>query len=278
VTIPAAPPARFIHADDSWYGIDLRDLWEYRELLYFLVWRDVKVRYKQTLLGVAWVVLQPVLSTILFTVIFGFLVKIPSEGHPYALFAFCGLLPWIYFADSLNRGANGLIANANLISKIYFPRIFIPLASVIAPLLDFLLSFIILIAAIFVLGIPLTWHILALPLFAGLACLAALGAGLWLSALNVRYRDIAYAMPFLIQIWLYASPVVYSATLVPPRWRVLYAVNPLVAVIEGFRWSLLGDTKLDSAVVLIGVIAVAIALFSGLIYFKRTEQVLADVI
>jgi len=271
-------PVLRIEPSRGWISLRLRDLWTYRELLYFLVWRDVKVRYKQTLIGAAWAVLQPLLTMIMFTVIFGHLSKIPSEGLPYPLFSYSALLAWTYFSAAMNRSGNSLLGDAHLIERIYFPRLIIPLCGVVAPLVDFFFGLLALVGMMFWYGIMPTWSILTLPLFLLLALLTALAVGLWLSPLNVRYRDIGYAIPFLVQIWMYASPVVYPVTLVPERWRLLYSLNPMVGIIEGFRWALLG--KEITAIGMIGVstITVLMLLWGGATFFKRMERTFADVV
>jgi len=258
--------------------LDLEALWEYRELLYFLVWRNVKVRYKQTVIGAGWVVLQPLLTMIIFTVIFSYLAKIPSDGLPYPIFAYTALLPWTYFSQAVGRTGGGLVGNANLISKVYFPRLIIPLASVVTPLVDLLLSFVILLGLMVWYGIAPTWGVVALPLFLFMALVTALAVGLFLSALNVKYRDVGYVIPFLTQFWMYASPVVYPVSLVPEQWRLLYSLNPMVGVIEGFRWALLGTQSPDFGVMAVSAVVVLALLFGGIVYFKHMERTFADVI
>jgi lipopolysaccharide transport system permease protein len=258
--------------------LNLRELWAYRELLYFLTLRDVKVRYKQTLLGVAWAVIQPVVSMIVFTVIFGHLAGINGiAGVPYPLFVFTGILPWTYFASSLSQSSMSVAGNSSLVTKVYFPRLILPLASISVPLIDFLMSFGVLIVLFFVYGRTPSWHIVFLPLFLGLAFLTALGVGFWLSALNVRYRDVPYAIPFLTQLWFFATPVIYPVTLIPEAWRWLLALNPLAGVIDGFRWSVLGTGGLRVGVLAIGVAVAITLLTSGLVYFKHVERRFADV-
>lgn len=256
----------------------LKELWEYRELLYFLVWRDIKVRYKQTVIGAAWAILQPVMTMVLFSVVFGNFAKIPSDGLPYPIFAYSALVPWAYFADAMSRGGTGIVDNMNLVSKIYFPRLIIPLSAVTVPLVDFALSFVVLTGMMAWFGVQPTWGIIILPLFLGLALITALSVMLWLSALNVRYRDVRYTIPFLVQVWLYASPVAYPISIVPEKWRLLYSINPMVGVIEGFRWALLGKTSPDFHAMLMSGGIVALMLIGGIIFFYRTEQTFADVI
>lgn len=271
-------PTVVIEPKRSLLDLDLWSIWEYRELLYFLVWRDVKVRYKQTVVGAGWVILQPLLTMMIFTVIFSYLAKIPSDGLPYPIFAYTALLPWNYFSQALSRGGGGLVGSANLISKVYFPRLIIPLASVATPLVDFGLSLVILLGLMVWYGITPTWGVLALPLFLLLAFMTALAVGLFLSAMNVKYRDVGYIIPFLTQFWMYASPVIYPVSLIPEQWRLLYSLNPMAGVIEGFRWAFLGRTAPDFRVMFVSIIVVAALLFSGIVYFKHMERTFADVI
>src|SRR6516165_9786443 len=221
------------------FDLDLASLWEFREILYFLVWRDIKLRYKKTAIGAAWAILQPLATMAIFTVIFGHLAKIPSDGLPYAIFSFTGLLPWTYFSQAIARSGASVVGDANLVKKVYFPRLLIPIAAVLSPLVDFLISFVFLVGMVAWFGVRPGWNMVALPFFLALAMIAALATGLWLSALNVKYRDVGHTLPFLIQIWLYASPVAYSVTLIPEKWRLVYGLNPMAGVIEGFRWALL---------------------------------------
>jgi len=258
--------------------MDLGAVWEYRELLYFLVWRDVKVRYKQTVVGAGWVILQPLFTMMIFTIIFSYLAKIPSDGLPYPIFAYTALLPWTYFSHALTRGAGGLVGNAGMVSKVYFPRLIIPLASVATPLVDFLLSFLVLVGLMVWYGIAPSWGVLGLPLLLLLALMTALAVGLFLSALNVRYRDVGYIIPFLTQFWMYASPVIYPVSLIPEKWRLLYSLNPMGGVIEGFRWAVLDKAAPDFGVMAVSTLVVIALLFGGLVYFKHMERIFADVI
>jgi lipopolysaccharide transport system permease protein len=271
-------PVVEIRPSKGWVALNLRDLWEYRGLLYFLTWRDVKVRYKQTALGAAWAVIQPLLTMVVFSVVFGGLAKVPSDGIPYPVFAYCALLPWNFFAGALDRAGNSLVGSSNLITKIYFPRLVIPMSAVLAGLLDFAISFVVLIALMLYYGIAPTRAIFLLPLFLLLAVITALAVGLWLSALNVQYRDVRYTIPFLVQVWMYASPVAYSSTLVPERWRALYGLNPMAGVIDGFRWALLGRGDPPGALLAVSVVITALLLLGGLLYFRRMEQTFADVV
>jgi lipopolysaccharide transport system permease protein len=267
-----------IEPSKGFFKLDLAAVWEYRELLYFLVWRDVKVRYKQTIIGAAWAVLQPLMTMIIFTVIFGNFAKIPSDGLPYSIFTYTALMPWNYFSQAISRGGMSLVGEANLIVKVYFPRLIIPIASVVAPLIDFFLSFLVLIVMIAWFGIVPGWNVLYLPIFLLLALMTGLAVVLWLSPLNVRYRDVGHTIPFLIQFWLYASPVAYPVSLVPEKWRLLYSLNPMVGVIEGFRWTLLGTEAPAFGVIAVSAVMVIVLLSGGVVFFKRMERSFADVI
>ncbi len=258
--------------------LKLHDLWEYRELLYFLVWRDIKVRYKQTALGVLWVVLQPVVATVIFTVVFGQLAKVPSGNLPYPLFAFAALLPWNYFAGALNRSGTSLVNSANLITKIYFPRLIIPMAGVINGLVDFGISLIVLVGLMVYYGVTPNAAVLLLPFFLLMAIGTALGVSLWLAALGVQYRDVNYLLPFLVQVWMYATPVVYPASLFPDRWRPLLGLNPMAGVVEGFRWALTGSGDPPSLMLFVSIAIIAMLLVSGLMFFRNTERTFADVV
>ena len=262
----------------GWTSLDLRELWAYRELLYFLTWRDIKVRYKQTALGAAWAILQPVFSMLVFSLFFGRLAKVPSDGIPYPVFSYCALLPWQLFSYALTESSNSVVANERLVSKIYFPRLVIPIAAVLAGLVDFAIAFSVLIVLMMQYGIAPTWTIFTLPAFVLLAILTALAVGLWLSALNVQYRDVRYTVGFLTQIWLFLSPVAYPSSLVPARWRPLYGLNPMAGVVEGFRWALVGKTPAPGAMLAVSVMMVLFLLVGGLFYFRRMENSFADVI
>lgn len=260
------------------FSLDLKGLWQYRELLYFLVWRDLKVRYKQTIIGVGWAVLQPLVTAIIFTVIFGVLAKVPSDGLPYPIFAYSALLPWNYFASALQRCVHSVVGDSALVSKVYFPRLILPLAGTVSGLVDFLISFTIVIAMMAYYGISLTWSVATLPLFLIMALCTALAVGLWLAALNVRYRDVGYTTPFLIQVWMYASPIVYPATMVPEQYRFLYGLNPMAGVIEGIRWALFGKQPPDFSMMLISAVMVVMLMLGGLIFFRNMERTFADVV
>jgi lipopolysaccharide transport system permease protein len=274
---PSALPTLLIDPPTSWTSIGLRELWNYRELLYFLTWRDVKVRYKQTALGAAWAIIQPLFMMLSFSLFFGRLAKIPSDGIPYPIFTFCALLPWQLFAHALTESSNSLVANERLLTKVYFPRLVVPIAAVLGGLVDFAVAFVILLAMMFYYGIVPTWAIVTLPAFVLLAVMTALGVGLWLSALNVKYRDVRYTINFLIQFWLFATPVVYPSSLVPDRWRALYGLNPMAGVVEGFRWALLGN-KPPGAMLAVSIVVVLAILVGGVFYFRRMEQEFADVV
>ena len=267
-----------IEPPKGWMHINVRELWAYRELLGLLAWRDVSVRYKQSLVGFGWAVIQPLMTMIIFTVIFGKFAKLPSDGLPYPIFTYCALLPWGYFARSLNDSSDSLVGSANLITKVYFPRMILPLSKVFAGLIDFAIAFTILWGMMFWYRIPPNAGIFLLPLFILLAMLTALGTGLWLTALNVKYRDVRFVVPFLTQLWMYASPVAYSTSLIPEKWQWLYGLNPMVGVIEGFRWALLGKSapNIEMMAVSFGIVLVVLA--GGLFYFRKMEQTFADIV
>jgi len=260
------------------FSLRLREVSEYRELLYFLVWRDIKVRYKQTVIGVGWAVLQPLITMVVFTAIFGRFAQIPSDGLPYPIFSFSALIPWTFFATALNRSIASVVAESHLISKVYFPRLILPLAGTLAGIVDFSVSLIVLLGMMVWYGIDITWWLLIMPAFLLFASLTALAAGLWLSALNVRYHDVGHAIPFLVQIWMFCSPVVYPVSLVPEKYRLLYSLNPMVGVIEGFRWFLLGTESPDFSVMAVSAVVVLIIFTGGLIFFKNMERTFADVV
>jgi lipopolysaccharide transport system permease protein len=274
----AAATTITIRPASGWLALNLAELWEYRELLYFLIWRDLKVRYRQTAIGVAWVVLQPLVTTAIFAVIFGRLAGLPSEGVPYPVFIFAALLPWQLFSGAISRAAVSLVSNANLVTKVYFPRLLVPLAAVLSGLVDLTVFLVILAGMMGWYRVTPSWAVLTLPLLVLVAVLAALAIGILLAALNVRYRDVQQAIPFLIQIWFLASPVAYSASLVPSGiWRVLYNLNPMTGVIQGFRWALFGKAAPDP-LTWISVTAVVVLLVAALFYFRRLEDSFADVV
>jgi len=262
----------------GWTAVGLRELWQYRELLYFLIWRDVKVRYKQTALGAAWAIIQPLFMMLVFSLFFGRLARVPSDGIPYPVFSFCALLPWQLFAHALTESSNSLVGNQNLITKVYFPRLVIPMAAVLGGVIDFMIAFAILLLLMLYYGIVPGWAILTLPAFLLLGIATALGVGLWLSALNVQYRDVRYTINFLVQFWLFATPVAYPSSLIPEKWRVFYGLNPMAGVVEGFRWALLGKSEPPGMMLWVSVVMVVLILTGGLYYFRRMEQEFADVV
>ena len=274
----ASPPVIYIKRSRGLVSLRLGELWQYRELLYFLIWRDVKVRYKQTALGVAWAVVQPFFTMVVFSLFFGRLAKVPSDGVPYPLFAYCALVPWGFFANGLNMGSNSLVESANLIRKVYLPRLAIPIATVLSGGVDFLVSFLLLLGMMAYYGrmpgIEAAW----LPLLLLLGLVTALGVSLWLSALNVQYRDVRYTIPFLTQIWMFATPIAYPSSLVPEAWRPFYGLNPMVGVVEGFRWALLGTATRPGAMLIVSSLAALVLLVTGAMYFRCTEKTFADVV
>ncbi|HMD90234.1 MAG TPA: ABC transporter permease [Anaerolineaceae bacterium] len=261
----------------GWASLNLRDLWVYRELVYFLTWRNLKVRYKQTLLGASWAVLQPFLTMVVFSIFFGNLAKVPSDGIPYPIFAYTALLPWGLFSKALSDASASLVGNSNMITKIYFPRIILPLATILGGLVDFGVAFLVLLAMMLYYGIAPTSAVWTLPLFLLLAVITALGVGLWLSALNVLYRDVGYVIPFLTQFWLFITPIAYPASMVPAKWRLIYALNPMTGVVDGFRWALLGTQQsAPNAMLAVSTTISILILVSGLFYFRRMERQFAD--
>ena len=276
----SAAPRQVIEIAPStgWVDLKLADLWEYRELLFFLVWREVKVRYKQTFLGVAWAVLQPVFTMLVFSLFFGRLAKMPSDGIEYPLFAFAGLVPWSFFANALTQSSNSLVQSAHLITKIYFPRLALPIASILAGVVDFVLAFLVLLGMMAFYGVTPTANIVWLPLLLLLAGITALGVGLWLSALNVEFRDVKHTIPFLSQIWLFATPIAYPSSLLSEPWRTVYGLNPMVGVVEGFRWALLGADTQPGPILAASGIAALLLMVSGAYYFRRMERTFADVV
>jgi lipopolysaccharide transport system permease protein len=274
---PAVPVTR-ITPPARWWILPFGELWDFRELVYFFVWRDIKIRYKQTAIGAAWAVLQPLLTMLIFSLFFGRLAHIPSEGLPYPIFYYSALLPWMYFAAALQNATNTIVENQRVITKVYFPRLALPLASVLSGLVDFAVSFAMFVVLMIYYGIRPTPAILWFPVFILLAILTALGVGLWLSALNALYRDVRYVLPFLVQFWLFASPVAYPASLVPQKWRWLYGLNPMAGVIEGVRWSLTGHTSPPGRLIFVSTAAVLVLLASGLAYFQKVETTVADVV
>jgi lipopolysaccharide transport system permease protein len=277
-SLAAQPPVLIIEAGGSRISKQLRDLWAYRELLYFLAWRDFKVRYKQTVLGAAWAVIQPFFTMVVFSIFFGYLAKMPSDGIPYPVFAYAGLLPWSLFAHALTESSNSLVNNQSLITKVYFPRLIVPIAPLFVGLVDFGIALVVLFGMILFYKIVPGIAILTVPLIVLLALLSALAVGMWLSALNVEYRDVRYTIPFLTQLWLFATPVAYPSSLLPEPWRSLYGLNPMAGVVEGFRWALLGRTNAPGPLIAVSVAAVLVLLIGGLWYFTRMERTFADIV
>jgi lipopolysaccharide transport system permease protein len=274
----ATLPVLRIRPSKGWVSLKLNELWQYRELVYFLIWRDIKVRYKQTALGAAWAIIQPVMTMVVFSLFFGKLGKIPSDGVPYPIFAYAALVPWTFFANGLAQSSNSLVGSSNLITKVYFPRLAIPMGTVLSGLLDFMLAFVVLLGMMLWYGITPTVNLLFLPLFLLLAVITSLGVGLWLSALNVEYRDVRYVVPFLTQFWMLATPIAYPSSLLPEPWRTIYGLNPMVGVVEGFRWALLGARMAPGPVISASSLAAVVILASGAFYFRRMERTFADVV
>jgi lipopolysaccharide transport system permease protein len=277
--IPHKIPVLHIAPSKGWVSLRLGELWEYRELLYFLTWRDIKVRYKQTLLGASWAILQPFLTMVAFSFFFGRLAQVPSDGIPYPIFSYVALIPWTLFSNGFAQAANSLVGSSNLIKKVYFPRLTMPISAVLGGVPDFALSFIVLLGMMLVYGLyPTPASILWLPLFLLLAFVTALGVGLWLAALNVEYRDIRYVVPFLTQFWLFVTPIAYSSTMLDEPWRTLYGLNPMVGVVEGFRWALLGRGSPPGPMVAVSAVVAVLILIGGLFYFRRMEKTFADIV
>jgi len=273
-----AVPMIRIQPSKGWVSLKLRELWEYRELLYFLTWRDIKVRYKQTVLGAAWAIIQPFFTMVVFSLFFGRLAKIPSDGIPYPIFSYAALVPWTFFANGLNQATAGLVSNANLIKKVYFPRLSIPIARILAGMVDFVLAFAVLIVMMFLYGIVPTINILWLPFFLLLALMTSLGVGLWLSAMNVQFRDVGYTVPFVTQFWMFATPIAYPSSLLSEPWRTIYGINPMAGVVEGFRWALLGIGTAPGPIIIVSSFVALALLVSGAYYFRRMEKTFADVV
>ena len=282
LTTPALVPplvTTVIEPARGWVPLRVRELWEYREVLYYLIWRDIKVKYRQTLIGAAWAIVQPLMTMVVFSVFLGKLAKVPSDGAPYPLFTFAALVPWSFFANGLTQSATSLVASGNLITKVYFPRLLVPMGRVLAGLPDIALSFLVLLGLVAMYGgLQWTLSLLWLPLMAVLALLTAFGIGLWLSALNVQYRDIQHAVPFLVQIWLFATPIAYPSSLLAEPWRTIYGLNPMVGVVEGFRWGLLGTGRPPGIPLVVSVAAALVLVVSGAFFFRRVERTFADVI
>lgn len=278
VKFATEPPHIVLRPSAGWVSLNLRELWHSRELLFFLAWRDIKVRYQQTALGAAWAVVQPLVSMLVLTLFFGRLARVPSNGIPYPLFAYSALLPWQLFAYALTESSNSVVVNERLITKVYFPRLVIPLASALAGLVDFTIAFPLVIAMMMWYQITPTWAVLALPVIVIFTAATALAAGLWLCALNVQYRDVRHTLTFIVQFWLFASPVAYPSSLVPARWRPFYGLNPMAGVIEGFRWALLRRTPFPGPMIAVSGLVTTLVLLGGLFYFRRMERTFADVV
>jgi lipopolysaccharide transport system permease protein len=271
-------PTLRIAPSTGWVSLKLHELWEYRELLYFLIWRDIKVRYKQTALGATWAIIQPFFTMVVFSLFFGRLAKVPSDGIPYPIFSFAALVPWTFFANGLTQSSNSLVGSANLITKVYFPRLTIPIASVLSGIVDFVLAFVVLVGMKLYYGMMPSLNVLWLPLFLLLALVASLGVGLWLSALNVEYRDVRYVVPFITQFWLFVTPIAYPSSLLHEPWRSLYGLNPMVGVVEGFRWALLRTNTAPGPIIAVSSLAALVILVTGAFYFRRMEKTFADIV
>ena len=274
---PAAPPT-VIAPGRGLFDLDLAAVWRHRELLYFFVWRDLRVRHKQTIVGMGWAILQPFLTMIVLTVVFGRFVGVPSEGWPYSVFVYCALVPWTVFAQAFTSASTTMLGDPSLITKVYFPRLLIPVAAVVRPLVESVYSLVVLLAMLAWYGIVPGWRVVTLPVLLMLAVVAALAVGLWLAALHVRYRDVGHVLPLVVQLWMFASPVAYPARLVPEGWRAVYALNPMVGVIEGFRWALLGGPAPDVRTLALGMSVMAVVLIAGAVFFRRMERTFADVL
>jgi len=274
----ASLPVTRIERASGWISLNLAEVWRYRELLYFLTWRDVVVRYKQTALGASWAIIQPLMTMVVFSLVFGRLRGMPSDGIPYPLFSFAALVPWTFFANGLTQSSNSLVGSANLIQKVYFPRLMIPVASVLGGVVDLALAFAVLLGMMAYFGIAPTVNVVWLPLFLLLAVATSLGVGLWLSALNVRFRDVRYVVPFFTQLWLFATPIAYPSSLLDEPWRTVYGLNPMAGVVEGIRWALLGTATAPGPMIGLSVVASALLLVGGAFYFRRMERAFADII
>jgi lipopolysaccharide transport system permease protein len=278
LAIPSDLPRTRREASKGWAWPKFRELWEHRELLFFFAWRDIKVRYRQTVMGALWAIIQPFFTMVIFSLFFGRLANIPSDGVPYPVFSFTALVPWTFFANALNQASNSLVTNANMIKKIYFPRLALPIATVLAGVVDLVLAFIVLLGIMFYYGIVPTMNIVWLPLFTLLALVTSIGVSLWLAAMNVQFRDVRYTIPFLTQAWLFATPIAYPSSLLPEPWRTLYGLNPMAGVVEGFRWALLGTDTAPGKIIIVSTLVALILFISGTFYFRRMEQSFADVL
>ena len=274
----AKPTVLRLEPASGWVPVRFAELWEYRELLYFMTWRDIKVRYKQTVLGALWAVIQPFFTMVVFSLFFGRLARVPSDGIPYPIFSFAALVPWMFFANGVTNSSNSLVAGSNLIKKVYFPRLVLPIASILAGAVDFVIAFSVLLLMMLFYGITPTANIIWLPLFLLLTFSTSLGVGLWFSALNVQFRDIRYTTPFLVQFWLFATPIAYASSMLPEPWRIVYGLNPMAGVVEGFRWALLGVETRPGPMILVSALVSVGLLIGGLFYFRRLEKTFADVV
>ena len=275
-TRPTVTSTMRIAPSRGWVSLKLGELWEYRELLYFLIWRDIKVRYKQTVLGASWAIIQPLFTMVVFSLFFGQLGKMPSDGIPYPIFSFAALVPWTFFANGLSQSSNSLIGSSNLITKVYFPRLVVPLAAVLSGIADFAVAFLVLLGMMFFFGIVPTLNVLWLPLLFLLALITSLGIGLWFSALNVEFRDVRYLVTFVTQLWLFATPIAYPSSMLPEPWRTLYGLNPMTGVVEGFRWALLGTNSAPGPLIAVSSAVAVVILIAGAFYFRRMERTFAD--
>jgi lipopolysaccharide transport system permease protein len=278
LAIPSELPRTRREPSKGWAGPKLRELWEYRELLFFFVWRDIKVRYRQTVLGALWAILQPIFTMVIFSLFFGRLASIPSDGLPYPIFSFAALVPWTFFANALTQASNSLVVSGDMLKKIYFPRLALPIATVFAGVVDFVLAFIVLLGIMLFYGFVPTVNVVWLPFFALLALVTSIGVSLWLSAMNVQFRDVRYTIPFLTQAWLFVTPIAYPSSLLPEPWRIVYGLNPMAGVVEGFRWALLGTATAPGPMLIVSSLVALILLVTGAFYFRRMEQSFADVV
>ena len=274
----AGPITTRIRPSGGWISLNLRESWEYRELIYFFVWRDLKVRYRQTILGVSWAVLQPFLTMVILSLFFGRLAKVPSDGLPYPVFSYAALVPWTFFASSLTTASNSIISSSNMLKKIYFPRMTLPIAAVLSGLVDLFLALLVLLGMMLVYGLVPTANVLWLPALLLLTLVTSLGASLWLSAMNVQFRDVRYAVPFLIQAWMFATPVAYPSSLLSEPWKTVYGLNPMAGVVEGSRWALLGTDTAPGLIILVSTLVAVALLLSGAYYFRRMEKSFADIV
>lgn len=267
-----------IEASTGWVPVNFSELWEYRELLYFLTWRDIKVRYKQTVLGAAWAIIQPFFTMVVFSIFFGKLAKVPSDNLPYPLFSYAALVPWTFFSNGLSGAANSVVASSNLVKKVYFPRLLVPMGTIMSGAVDFMLAFVVLVAMMLFYGVAPTMNVVWLPALLLMAAVTTLGVGLWLAALNVQFRDVRQVVPFIIRFWLFATPIAYSSSLLSKKWQVVYAVNPMTGVVEGFRWALLGANTRPGPMIAVSSLVAVTLLVTGLFYFRRMERTFADVV